>query len=773
MIEALRVLEIAGSVAGGYAAKLLADRGAMVTVASGALHSTQQWGTAMGLYLNDAKRELTVSDNAELLRLGAEADIVIQSSAPGPLVSVLDRFEASDRLIDVRISPFGSGGPLANHRSTDLTDQAVSGHLFLNGDPDREPLRGPEHQVAYAAGAHAAIGALAAARARSITGQGQQVEVTHHEVMTALHQFTLLRYTHNGNILTRGGNRYAGPGSPVGVYRCGDGLISLIAPRGDQLETLVAIAGLDHLIERPDIDNIYDLMHHPTLLDEHLTPWLAVQDLDETIELLQAVRVPAASVSNMADLLDDQHLAARGYWAERNYEGQNLRAPGSPFTVTAGPLSSDQRSSERAPRSGSDLDDGPLTGIRVLDLTRVWAGPCATRILADLGADVIMVEAPWARGPATIDEISVMATRYYPDNEPGDRHWNRIGFSNKYNINKRGLALDLTKPPAIKVLETLITESDVLIENYSPRVMPQLGLDEQRLHELNSSLVYITMPGFGRSGPSRDHVAYGPIIDSQAGLSVLMGYQGESARKAGVAWPDPVAGMHAAFATIAALVDRAEDGRGRTAEVAQIEATVAMAGHAIIGYELTGKEASPIGNRHQLEAPSGVYRCLGRDRWLAVSVVDDAGWIGLCRTARFDRSWEVWSAAERRSQHDEIDRAITAWTSLGEQVDLVLRLQAVGVAAAAVADAAQVMTDAHHDRRQFFVDIAHPEAGTHAWPRLPVRLSDTPATYRRAGPTLNQHAGEILGQLVGLDDAAIAELYDSGAISDRPPDASD
>ncbi|MGH1493058.1 MAG: CoA transferase [Acidimicrobiales bacterium] len=777
-IDTLSVLEIAGSVAGGYAAKLLADWGASVTTVSGVTGSDAEWTEGMRLYLNRSKHILSLGDDAELDPLVAAADIIIESSSPDPLTSVVARFESDPRRIEVQISPFGSTGPFSKYRSSDITDQAVSGHLYLNGDPGREPLRGPEHQVAYAAGTHAAIGAFAALRARGMTGRGQVVEVTHHEVMTALHQFTLLRYTHNGDILTRMGNRYAGPGRPVGVYRCGDGLISLIAPRGDQLETLVSIAGLDHLLQRPEVQGIYDLMHHPTLLDEHLIPWLEAQDLNETIDLLQAVRVPATSVSSMVDLLNDEHLDIRDFWATTDLGHRQVRAPGpvARVTVSGDPDAHPGTLGSQPGAPGSQPDEptpnlahGPLAGLRVIDLTRVWAGPYATRVLADLGADVIMIEAPWARGLATIDQTSVMATRYYPDNDPGERHWNRIGFSNKYNLNKRSLALDLTQPEGLPVLKELIATADVVIENFSPRVMPQFGLDESELHELNPSLLYVTMPGFGRSGPSRDHVAYGPVIDSQAGLSALMGYEGETARKAGVAWPDPVVGMHAACATIAALVDRAADGLGRTVEVAQIEATVAMAGHAIVDFQLTGQESPPTGNRHRDFAPHGVYPCHGQDRWLALAVVDETSWIGLCRTAGLDPAWEAWPLIHRQAAQDQIDNAISAWTEHRSQGELVAALQAAQVPATAVADAAQVMADPQHAHREFFFAIEHPEAGTHRWPKLAVHLSDTPASYRMPGPTLNQHGAEVLRQLVGLDDEAIKGLVASGVVADRPP----
>lgn len=777
-LASIRVVELEGSAAGGYATKLLADQGAEVTKVISAVPGAER-SLAMGIYLDRAKAIVEVSDPEELADLVDGVDVVVESSAPCPLVSMVDRLPVDPHRVGVSLSPFGSSGPLAGRPSTDLTDQAIAGHLYLNGDPDREPLQGPAHQVAYAAGAHAAIGTVAALLARSVTGRGQRVRVTHQQVMAALHQFTLLRHTHNGDILTRMGNRYAGPGNPVGVYRCASGLLTLITPRGDQLESLLAVTGLDHLLEEPGIDGIYDLMHDPTLLDEHLVPWLAARDRDETIELFQALRIPAAAVSTLDEVLADRHLAARGAWQSQDGSGGAIRTPGPAARLTAWaspePPPAGRAAwpaSNRGP-AGSHVEvlaDGPLTGLRVVDLTRVWAGPYATRVLADLGADVIMVEAPWARGGATTDETSVLATRYYPDNEPGTHHWNRNGFSNKYNINKRNIAVDLGTPTGIQILEALIAEADVLVENYSPRVMPNFGLDEARLQELNPALIYVTMPGFGRTGPSSDHVAYGPIIDSQAGLSVLMGYEGESARKAGVAWPDPVAGMHTAFATIAGVLGRGNDGAGRTVEVAQIEATVAMVGHALVSHQL-GQPVTPHGNRSDSLVPQGVYRCAGQDRWLALSVIDDEGWAGLCAAVGFGAAWAGWPVERRRQAHRDIDEAIARWAAPLDRAEAVDRLLAAGpgLAVAPVADAADVLADPQLAAQDFFVELDHPEAGRHRWPKLPIELSATPATYRRPGPLLNQHGREILTSIVGMTEEGVAEAQRRGVVTDRPP----
>ena len=823
----IRIVELAGSPAGAYAAKLLADWVGPVTLigpddtrnpgpgpgstapathgaraAASADPAAHNWRTlppgGAVRYLDRAK---AAGERERIAELVAAADVVIESSSPAPLTPQVPALAAGDAavadrvdgLIQLRISPFGSDGPYASRPATDAVVDAAAGHVLLTGDPGREPLQGPAFQGAYAAGLHGAIGVMAALAARSTDPErrGQVVEVSQLEVMVSLHQFTLLRYTHNGDVLSRLGNRYAGPGNPIGAFACADGWISLTVPRDDQLERLLAAADLVHLLGEPGIESTYDLMHHPTLLDAHLRPWLAGQPVDEVVELLQTMRVPAAPIRTMAGLVDDPHLAARRFW---QLDADGVREPGPPFSLSGHPwrtavpespppgTDAPGASAGRGPATAAARPDtgpasaGPLDGVRVLDLTRVWAGPLATRILADLGADVVMVEAPWARGPAGIDRSSVLATRYYPDNDPGSEHWNRIGFFNKYAINKRGVALDLSRPEARPAIEGLVRWADVVIENYSPRVMAQLGLDEARLAELNPEVVYVTMPGFGRSGPARDHVAYGPMIDGHAGLAVLQGYRDDEVRKGGVAWPDPVSGMHAAFGVLIALADRdaarrlGRAPRAATIEVAQLEATINMVGHAVIDRQLRGQEAPPPGNRHPYFAPQGVYPCTGDDRWICLAVTGEEAWAALCELASLPPAWQGWDRAARAERHDEIDAALASYTGNWDGPALVDRLDGAGVAAALVADAADVMGDPHLAAREAFVEIAHPAAGTHRWPRTPIRLSRTPVGYRRAAPTLGQHNHEALTGLAGLDDAAVDRLAELGVTTTRPPD---
>ncbi|MDG2112973.1 MAG: CoA transferase, partial [Actinomycetota bacterium] len=632
-IDQLSVVEVAGSAAGAYAGRLFAGWGAEV-VRAAVDTDIDDGGPAsapadnpLRLYLDHAKTERT-TDADGLAELVESADVVIESSSPAPLCV---RSSARPGLVRVEISPFGQHGPHAGRWSTELTDLAASGHLLLNGDPEREPLAGPAHQVSFAAGLHGFIGAAAALHGNR-QQSGTTVEIAHLQVMASLHQFTLIRRQNGGDLLRRMGNRWAGPGRPCGLYRCLDGHVAIIVPRDDQLERLLAVSDLVHLLAEPGIDHAYDLMHHPTLLDDHLRPWFASHPVTEVVERLQEVRVAAAPVSSMGDILTDPHLIERRSLAEV----RGVRLPGAPAHIsgfewklkpshdaTVEPPDPETSAPRSPPR--------PLEGLRVVDLTRVWAGPLATRILSDLGADVITIEAPWARGGPTIDEASVRATAYYPDNDPGNEHWNRIGFVNKYALGKRSVALDLSQPDSREALEELLRTADVVIENYSPRVMPQLGLDESRLAELQPDMIYVTMPGYGRTGPARDRVAYGPVIDAHAGLSVLMGYEGEPVRSAGVAWPDPIAGLHAAAALLTALLRRASVGNGTpVVEVAQIEATLAMVGAALAEHQLTGTEPLASGNRHRSWVPQAVLPCRGEDRWVALTVVNDDGWRHLC-----------------------------------------------------------------------------------------------------------------------------------------------
>ena len=417
-------------------------------------------------------------------------------------------------------------------------------------------------------------------------------------------------------------------------------------------------------------------------------------------------------------------------------------------------------------------DGTALSGITILDLTRVWAGPLATRILGDLGANVIKVEATWARGPKAVPQADVTVSGRFPDNLAGNKPWNREGMFNKLNRSKRAITLQLNTPEGKALFERLVPLADVVIENYTPRVMPQLGLSYERLRELNPGIVYVSMPGYGWSGPSRDFAALGTALEPEAGLSSLMGYDDSGPYKSGVAWADPVAAMHGASAVLMGIIDREADPdrRGQAIELAQIEGMVCFVGPEILAAQIPTTPARRRGNQHLFHAPQGCFPCRGDDRWLALTITSDDDWRAFCSFALFDAEFGEMRLEERVRRRPEVEQLVSDWTRGQDRDRLETSLQSAGIAATAVNDARDIVQHTHLAFREFFADIVHPDAGRHLFHGLPIKLSATPAQYYRPAPGLGQHNREVLQGMLGLTDDELASLSAQGVIADEPPD---
>jgi crotonobetainyl-CoA:carnitine CoA-transferase CaiB-like acyl-CoA transferase len=339
----LVVVELAGSVAGNFAGKLFSDYGATVLKVEPpggdpqrAVGERWQGTGTLFAYLNTGKKSValdlvTATGRGLLGRLLGRADLVIESSSPEPLVPVTAEVE-DERLVRLYISPFGLTGPFAGYRSTPFTDYAIAGQMFLSGEPDREPIQGAGRQTEYQAGAYGFIGAMAALWERERGGRGQTVDVSHMEGMASLHQWTTVRYTHGGYIQQRVGNRYDTT-HPITIYPCKDGYVGVSAPRDDQLERFLAGAGLSHLLEDPRFANGVARLQHADAFDEQLLPWLMQHTVEEIVTLGQELRVPVGPVPGMLELLEDRHLAARGFWRPLG-DGTPLRYPGPPFRMS-------------------------------------------------------------------------------------------------------------------------------------------------------------------------------------------------------------------------------------------------------------------------------------------------------------------------------------------------------------------------------------------------------------------------------------------------------
>jgi crotonobetainyl-CoA:carnitine CoA-transferase CaiB-like acyl-CoA transferase len=393
-------------------------------------------------------------------------------------------------------------------------------------------------------------------------------------------------------------------------------------------------------------------------------------------------------------------------------------------------------------------------------------------MLADFGAEVIRIEDKLARGPANVPTTFTKASALYPDGEPGERPWNRNGFLNEWNRNKLSLTLQLDTEAGKRVFCELVEVSDVVVENYSPRVMANFGLEYDHLRDVKEDLIMVSMPGYGLDGPYRDRVAFGTTLEPEVGMSSLMGYPDGGPKRLGIAYPDPLAGVHAASAIMMALWHRRNTGRGQHVDLAQIETLANVVGEAYIGHQLTGAQPERVGNGHATMAPHGCYACKGEDRWVTLAIRDDAEWRSLCDViGRSDLADDgrFMTASDRRSHEEELGHEISTWTRTQHPVDAMRTLQKAAIPAGVVSDAQQLATDEHLEARGFYPRLSHPDAGTYPYAGQPIHLSDTPATFRTDAPGLGEHNGALLQGLLRMSEQEYQTLLDDGVICDKPP----
>lgn len=404
---------------------------------------------------------------------------------------------------------------------------------------------------------------------------------------------------------------------------------------------------------------------------------------------------------------------------------------------------------------------GPLNGVRVLDLTHVWAGPLGTRILGDLGATVVKIEAPFGRGPR--EYKGGLPLGGWLGAEPSEEPWNVNAIFVKLQRNKRSVALDLKTDAGRETFLELVVVADVVIENFSARAMPALGLGYPELAAVNPKIVHVAMPGFGTSGPYRDRVAFGPTVEPMSGLTAVMGYGPDEPRNTAMALMDPITAVNAAAAVVDALRRRERTGKGAFVEMSLHEGGVAFCGPWLAEHQLGG-DIRPLGNRHPRMAPHGVYRCAGEDAWVAVACRHDADWQALCEL--IDGLPAEAELAARLADQDRIDEALSAWTGARSKAEAAEALQAAGVPAGPVNITPDMTADAQVRARGFF---DHVEPGPTPMPGNPVKLAGTGPEDWTPCPRLGADNRAVLADWLGYDDERIAALEAAGVLVDKPP----
>jgi crotonobetainyl-CoA:carnitine CoA-transferase CaiB-like acyl-CoA transferase len=430
-----------------------------------------------------------------------------------------------------------------------------------------------------------------------------------------------------------------------------------------------------------------------------------------------------------------------------------------------------------------------LDGIRVIELSIAWAGPLAGRYLGDLGAEVIKVEHPTARGAglSALTGIDMAAAigdwewgrlpgpifrpAIFPDADPGAEPWNRQGVYNKMNRNKRSLAIDLKAPEGWDVFRRLVARSDIVLNNYSPRGVRSLGIDYDTLREMNPKIIAIGLSGYGATGPDQDRVSWGPMLEAHSGLAATTGYQDGGPIKMGAALPDPVGGTHCALAALAALSERDRTGEGMFLDISQLETYASMGGELFVAASVSGHAPPRVANRSERFAPQGVYPCTGDDAWIAISVTSDDEWRRLATIigdpALLDPALQ--SVATRFARHDELDAGIGAWTAPRDKFDTMHELQRAGVTACASFSNGDLVEDPHLAARDFIVEWDQPGVGPRRYAGFPIHFSRTGPVEMRPTPPLGRDNRYILGDVIGMAGDDIDTLEAKGIIADSPP----
>ncbi|HYB37138.1 MAG TPA: CoA transferase [Mycobacterium sp.] len=784
------VVDLSTGIAGAYCTKLLADGGAQVIKvelpegdplrrwsASGADIEPGDDG-ALFSFLACSKHSVVadpqIDDDIEFVNeLLAAADAVVWSR--GSTVAEHQAFTPAEihrrhpHLTITSITPFGLEGPWRDRPATEFTLQAWSGGIvgLGRGSPDRAPVFVGGQVGEYLAGAYASAATLAFRRRG-----GRLIDLSMLETQILCLTYYPVTYFEMLGRPWRDARKLTVPG----VARAKDGLVDLGCGTAQQWFDLCAMTGHEEWIDEESPLSISEQANEKA---EELYAWAQDHTVDEIRELATAFRIPNAPVANGANIAHLDHFQARGSFVSNPRGG--FRQPGPPYRMRPALL----RPPQPAPRLGEHTahyrqsrpparppvnhggDRLPFSGLRVLDMTTFWAGPCCTHFLAMLGADVIHVES--TRRP---DGTRLIAG--IPITE--DQWWEKSPIFSALNTNKKGLTLDLQSPRGRDLLRRFVATCDVIVENFTPRVLDQIGLDFGAVQSIRPDAILLRMPGFGLDGPWRDNPAFAYVIEAAAGLSWLTGYPDRNPYEP-YTIGDPNASVHAVNALLLALEHRRRTGQGVLVEAAMVDAALNVAAEQVIEYSAYGALLQRAGNRGPTAAPQNPYRTADidefgcRDSWVAVAVTTDEQWLGLC-DALGCPPWamdpKLSSAAGRREQHDVIDEHLAAWCAQRGGDEIVRILWGAGVPVGKVMQPHRQTELPQLAFRGFFEDVGHPVNDRARHSTIPMRFSGGPHRFHvHPAPLLGQHNHELLAEL-GLTEAEIAGLEADGVIGRAP-----
>jgi len=793
-LAGVRVVELSGNIAAQFAARLLGDFSAQVLkIESPAGDPLRSEGpsvpgaphSALFEYLNWNKQSLQLdpaeaADADVLATLLQGADVLVYGHAPTDTqqtwgLTPKALHQRFPHLAIVAISDFGWEGPQAHWQAGDLVLQAIGGVMSFSGLQSREPLKPGLRQSAYCAGLNGAYTAMAAYFHALRGGRGSLVDLSSMEVVASELVSVFPAYSLAGIIAARR-SAVQDPllsGEPFPVR---DGYVTL------QVNPLYGPERFAQLLNEPRLceerfASQQGRIDHAEELRGLLRASLADQYGRDVFERTNEEGLLAGVLQSAAQLMDCNHLEARGIWTEiPTRDGQaSWKLPARIAHLSATPvvvrssapaLASTGRdaalaearaaaAARTAPADGDcDHIRKPLQGIRVLDLSTVFAAPYMGALLADLGAEVIKIEAP-----KRLDQLRAGGFGYLVDNDPGEAGWNRCSTFQMLNRGKRSVVLDLQTEAGREVLCELVAQSDVLIDNFTPRVMRSWGLPYEKLAQINPRLVMLSNTGYGSTGPWSSYKAQGTTLEATMGLSAYAGYAGEAATKVGQSYPDFLAAWSGLSCIMATLVHRHKTGQGQWIDLGMYQLGPLVIPEAFIAVQSGEADIGCRGNAEWNTAFSGVFRSAGDNQWVTVSAKDEHALQALY----------VLVQAPAQATLAQLQAAVQCWCLRQSAQQSAALLQGAGVAAGAVNDARDLIREPQLVARRFFecVDFES-DIGPRALIGRPYVWTGAEVGIQRRAPHFGEDNTPVLRDLLQLPAERITALRDSSVVSDHP-----
>ena len=788
----LLIVDIGGTVASGYAGKLYADYGArVVNLEPPEGFSTRHIApllangtSAIHAYLHANKQSVCWTDSLLMHPAIAAADLVILDVSTLPTSLAVDDFETNV----CAISWYGLTGPYAGFRGSDASIHALTGLMHGIGETDGPPIIPTGYQAQVIGGLSAFNGSLGFLLGHLLAGQETSgpfcLDASIWEANMCLTDIGAAMSFNDQPMPKRLGiNRFA-PTYPLGIWPCKDGWLGVTVLNPSQWVAFCQLLGLDDLAMEPKYQSSMTRLDDVAIIEPRILKALSEHSAQDLFYRGQGMRIPLARVPTMEELFTVDQYVERNAFSEYSSEGETFQAPSCPFRLVETPpyfggdsvplgahnpswareasTADDARGVNGSHRGESDwgTTQGPLQGLVIVDLSMGWAGPLATRNLADMGATVIKIEGctrfDWFR--------SWEATEEWITSNGAEKE---VRFIN-LNRNKLDVTLDLDSKAGRDLLLRLVGQADAVVENFSGGVLPKLRLNYPVLRQENPQLVMVSMPAFGGTGPWAAFRAYGSTVEQSSGLPHLQGSEHQPPTMLHVAFGDAIAGLYGTAALLTALFHKKKTGKGQAVDLSQVECLLPNAMHGVVHQSIKGEPPARRGNVNPHYFIHGIFACVDEDDWILIQVETDEQWTSAVGFIPTLGSYARLNRDERRNKSEEIACSVEEWTAIRSARQMMHDLQSLGVMAVALNSASDLMDDPHLLARGYMQFVSHPFMGEQPHPSAPWRPRESAIPIGTSAPTLGQHNREILGGLLGLSDSQLEKLNKDGVIGNKP-----